>query len=147
MNIRLGAAAALLPMLIAGQTIAPSATAVSSEDAATAASAASTRAAHRHYEERARRVAREIDCRNIFSLGALQGYYDAAKCDIRGERVDLITFASAAQQRRFIRNVDLGGRNYWWANGTGALVAPVGRSEKDAAEAAARRLPGDLKRG
>lgn len=146
MNIRLGVAAALLPMLIAGQSIAPSATAAPSEDGATVPSA-STRAAHRHYEERARRVAREIDCRNIFSLGALQGYYDAAKCDIRGERVDLITFASAAQQRRFIRNVDFGGRNYWWANGKGALVAPVGRSEKDAAKAAARRLPGDLKRG
>ncbi len=108
----------------------------------------SERAGHsQHYHELARRVAHEIDCGDYFALGALTGYYDGGKCTIRHERVNILTFKNAAQQRRFLRNMDFGPRRYWWASGHGAIILPVGRSEKAAARAAAQRLPGALKRG
>ncbi len=143
MNIRLGAAAVLASALVVTTLGSPSA---SARDLPTAA--ASARAGHsQHYHELARRVSREIDCVDYFALGALTGYYDGGKCTIRHERVGIITFKSAAQQRRFLRNVDFGPRRYWWASGHGAIILPDGRSEKAAAQAAARRLPGALKRG
>lgn len=144
MDIRLRAVTVLTSALIVAPLGTPS---VASAVTASIPAAPAVAGHGQHYDESARRVAREIDCTDFYFLGSLTGIHEAAKCNIRGERVDLITFKSAAQQRRFVRRIDLGGRRYWWANGQGALVAPVGNSEKEAAQAAARRLPGVLKRG
>lgn len=136
MNLRLGAVAVLAAAL-AASPLAPSAEA-----------ADGARTGHRqHYGESFRHVAREIGCGNIFVYGALTGYHDAGRCDIAHERVTIITFTSAAQERRFTRHPDFGGPRYWWVKGAGAIVLPVGRSEHDAAQEAARRLPGDLRHG
>ena len=142
MNLRLGAVALILSALVTSLGASPA----SARDLPSGT--VSERAgSSQHYHELARRVAHEIDCVDYFALGALMGYYDGGKCTIRHERVNILTFKNAAQQRRFLRNMDFGPRRYWWASGHGAIILPVGRSEKDAARAAAQRLPGALKRG
>ena len=136
MMIRVAAGALMLAALVPASV--PSDTAAASTASATG---------HDHYNEAARRVAREISCRRIDVHGALTGYHDAATCYLGGERVSLITFRSAAQQRRFKRSINSWGygANSWWASGKGAIVLPDDTREKDVARLAARRLPGVLK--
>ena len=102
-------------------------------------------AAHDHYGESARKVAREIHCKR-FEPGSLALDMDSGMCRVKGKRVHVITFRGRRQQRTWNKVAHWGLQpDHWWANGKGAIVtAPHGN--RPAAKIGARRLPGVLKR-
>ena len=102
-------------------------------------------AAHSHYGESARKVAREIGCKRFHRTGAGALNMDAGVCWVNGKRVNVITFRGPKQQRDW----NTGARlmlptSHWWANGRGALVT-ARNGNKPAARIGARRLPGVLR--
>lgn len=104
-------------------------------------------AAHTHYGETARKVAREIHCKNFRRTGGGEFNKDAGICWLKGKRVNVITFRGPGQQRDWNAVARYGlPSNHWWANGEGALVT-ARNGNKPAARIGARRLPGVLKHG
>jgi hypothetical protein len=101
-------------------------------------------AAHDHYEESARKVAREIHCKH-FRHANVALASDAGRCRLKGKRVYVITFRSRRQQRKWNEVAHWGLRpDHWWANGKGAIVT-ARDGNRAAARIGARRLPGVLK--
>lgn len=104
-------------------------------------------AAHTHYDESARKVAREINCKNFRRTGGGEFHKDAGICWLKGKRVNVITFRGPGQQRDWNAVARYGlPSNHWWANGEGAVVT-ARNGNKPAARIGARRLPGVLKHG
>ncbi|MGH3506837.1 MAG: hypothetical protein ACRDO2_06500 [Nocardioidaceae bacterium] len=102
-------------------------------------------AAHDHFGESARKVAREIHCKR-FVRGNLVLDMDSGVCRVKGERVYVITFRSRRQQRKWNEVAHTGLQpDHWWANGKGAIVT-ARNGNRAAARIGARRLPGVLKR-
>jgi hypothetical protein len=103
-------------------------------------------AAHTHYGESAREVAREIKCTNFRRTGRGELNKDAGVCWLKGKRVNVITFRGPGQQREWNAVARYGLPSaHWWANGKGAVVT-ARDGNKPAAQIGARRLPGVLKR-
>ena len=101
-------------------------------------------AAHDHFGESARKVAREIRCKH-FDRVDLALDLDSGVCRVKGERVYVTTFRSRRQQRRWNEVAHWGLRpHHWWANGKGAIVT-ARDGNRAAARIGAQRLPGVLK--
>lgn len=102
-------------------------------------------AAHDHYGESARKVAREIHCKGLDRNGGGRLNLDSGVCRVKGKRVNVITFRSVRQQRKW-NNLAMWGlpSDHWWANGKGALVT-ARDGNRPAAKIGAHRLPGKLK--
>lgn len=106
--------------------------------------APAAQAAHDHYGESARHVAREIHCKRFDRL-SLALDLDSGVCRVKGRRVYVITFRSRRQQREWNEVAHGGLRpDHWWANGKGAIVT-ARNGNRAAARIGARRLPGALK--
>jgi hypothetical protein len=104
-------------------------------------------AAHTHYGESARKVAREMKCKDFRRTGGGEYNKDAGICWIKGKRVNVITFVGPRKQRDWNVVARYGlPSSHWWANGKGAIVT-ARNGNKPAARIGARRLPGVLKHG
>ena len=104
-------------------------------------------AAHSHYGESARKVAREINCKNFNRNGGGALNLDSGVCWAKGKRVNVITFKGPAQQRDWNSGVRaFFSSDFYWANGLGAVVVAK-NGNKPAARIGVRRLPGDLRHG
>ena len=112
-----------------------------------ALSAAPAEAAHTHYGETSRRVAREIGCRHFQPHGGGGTVYKTGVCWLKGRRVNVITFKNVEQQRSWnVFAKAAFGSSFYWGNGRGALVVAKNGNRR-AAVMGARRLPGRLVQG
>lgn len=102
---------------------------------------------HKHYGERASKVARELGCKELKRHGSGPFHFDSGICTIRGTRVNVITFRSRGQDAQWnARMTNTFGPKFYWADGRGAVVVSK-YGNRMAAELGARRLPGTIKHG
>ena len=107
---------------------------------------AAATAKHSHLGETARHVAGEIGCKHFDPSGGIK-VYRSGWCRLKGYRVDVITFKTGRQQRRWTKGAAKAfDTSFWWANGDGAVVVAEDGS-KAAARVGKKRLPGTLERG
>jgi hypothetical protein len=104
-------------------------------------------AAHIHFGETSRHVAREIGCKHFDPNGGGGMVYKTGVCWLKGKRVNVITFRTRHQQRNWndVARASFG-RDFHWGNGAGALVV-ARNGNRPAARLGARRLPGTVRHG
>ena len=112
-----------------------------------ALTASPAHAAHSHYGETSRTVAKQIGCKNFHPNGGGGTVYKTGICWLKGKRVNVITFKNVEQQRSWnIFAKAMFGPRFYWGNGKGALVVAK-NGNRPAAKLGARRLPGSLVHG
>lgn len=101
---------------------------------------------HNHYQETASWVAKyEVDCKNFKQTPDGSMYLDAGVCNLKGNRVNVITFEGPRQQAAWTHYVVKSfGPRFCWAQSKGAVIVAKGGS-RDAALVGAEALKGKVR--
>ncbi|CAI9419375.1 hypothetical protein [Nocardioides sp. T2.26MG-1] len=100
-----------------------------------------------YYGHTSRAVARDIGCTHFKGNGGGGMVYRTGVCQLRGKRVNVITFKNKEQQRSWnvVARAAFGPR-YFWGNGKGALIV-ARNGNRPAAVLGAHVLPGRVAQG